>query len=323
MLDNLDKEMEKMERTKKAASAVQRKEEDFGLNLVRGFVICCLYFTYQNSDHIQHTIDVMWNWLRHQWWYETVYNETFLVQIYSGPAYMPYRLLHSLNIGKKYRINGVGGNYELPTFREILTDMFDYTWPLVILDTFHVKHYAGVPDGVIAEKRTYWIQTSRALPESPPMLRDMVLHLIVALVLYDACFFLQHYLFHKNATLYRLFHKKHHSHESVNVRVTNRLHVVERIALVLSANFGLKLVGAHPLTRTIFIFVFVSILTENHSGYDLPYSYDKILPKGLIGGSRKHFKHHEYGTRNYQPIFTYLDGLLKLSKQNRWRKTEL
>jgi len=47
------------------------------------------------------------------------------------------------------------------------------------------------------------LQKTRALPESPPLLGDMVRHLVVALVVYDALFFLQHYTFHKNATLYR------------------------------------------------------------------------------------------------------------------------
>ena len=40
--------------------------------------------------------------------------------------------------------------------------------------------------------------------------------------------------------IFRLFHSVHHDHKSVNAKVANQLHVVERIILVLSANFGLK-----------------------------------------------------------------------------------
>jgi len=43
----------------------------------------------------------------------------------------------------------------------------------------------------------------------------------------------------------RLFHIKHHTHRSVNAKVTNQLHVVERVALVLSANAGLKVCTGH------------------------------------------------------------------------------
>ena len=47
------------------------------------------------------------------------------------------------------------------------------------------------------------LQRTRALPEFPPQLGDMVRHLVVALVLYDLCFFLSHYTFHKHALLYK------------------------------------------------------------------------------------------------------------------------
>ena len=60
-----------------------------------------------------------------------------------------------------FRIEKTGGEYGLvPTHKNILRETLEYTWPFFILDTFHVKHYAGVPDDVINVKRLNWIQVA-------------------------------------------------------------------------------------------------------------------------------------------------------------------
>lgn len=97
-----------------------------------------------------------------------------------------------------------------------------------------------------------------------------------------------------------------HSH------ITNQLTVAERLTLVLSANFALKVFNSHPLTRMIFVPIFVWILVDNHAAYDMPFGLHRIIPFGIVGGSVKHFEHHMCGKRHYQPIFTYLDKLFDL-----------
>lgn len=44
------------------------------------------------------------------------------------------------------------------TYRDIIMEAVEYTWPLFILDTFHVKSYQGVNEDVLIEKRKDWIQ---------------------------------------------------------------------------------------------------------------------------------------------------------------------
>lgn len=58
------------------------------------------------------------------------------------------------------RINGKGGRFESESLPELLEHSIGYFLPLGILDTFHVKHYYGVPDDVIIEKRQNWIQVN-------------------------------------------------------------------------------------------------------------------------------------------------------------------
>ncbi|CAK8679728.1 cholesterol 25-hydroxylase-like [Clavelina lepadiformis] len=292
-----------------------KKKPDPGITVIRIFLLSSLWLVYQNSDQVQYVIDWYWNWLRHTWWYNTVYNETLYVIALTFPMYLMFRCVDRLGIGAKYKISSGAGNWEDKGCGETGFETLEYFCIFGFLDTFHVKHYAGVPEGVIAEKRNHWIQITRALPENAPMLKDIAVHLLLSVVIFDALFFALHLAFHKSALFYRIFHKQHHTHDFVNVKVTNRLHFVDRLATVLTANFGLKVVSAHPLTRSIFTFFYVLVLILNHSGLDLPYSYEKIVPWGVIGGPRRHFEHHEYGARYYQPIFTYLDTMLEWMRQ--------
>jgi len=46
-----------------------------------------------------------------------------------------------------------------------LLEWFEYSYPLVVLDTFHVKAYSGVDPVVLEEKRKEWIQVSGVFNE--------------------------------------------------------------------------------------------------------------------------------------------------------------
>lgn len=86
-----------------------------------------------------------------------------------------------------------------------------------------------------------------------------------------------------------------------------RLSIAERLTLLLSANLSLHLLSAHPLTRTIFVPIFLYLLIENHSGLDLPYGYHRILPKGWAAGPAEHAEHHRHGKKNFQPYCAFVE----------------
>ncbi len=153
------------------------------------------------------------------------------------------------------------------------------------------------------------LQTTRALPTEPPSSRRLALELIVSFFIYDAMFFLFHLSLHLIPP-FRHWHAAHHSHDAqLHPQVTNQLSVYERLGLVMLANFSLNVIGAHVLTRTWFVPVFVWLLVEIHSGMDLPWGYEKVLPKGWGGGARKHMKHHNVGGDGFEPFFCWWDGL--------------
>ncbi|KAK7490379.1 hypothetical protein BaRGS_00018358, partial [Batillaria attramentaria] len=197
------------------------------------------------------------------------------------------------------------------TILGIMRDAAVYMTPLALLDTFMVKRYCGVDPREWDIRRQDWIQTTRALPIPPPTVAQLAYEVIGSIILYDALFFLIHLTLHKSRFLYTLLHAYHHEHDVMHAHVTNQLTVGERIVLVLAANQALKILYSHPMSRAAFVPVFIFLLTDNHSGYDLPWGLQHIIPGHVMGGPRVHHAHHMLGTRHYQPFFTYFDSLLE------------
>ena len=218
-----------------------------------------------------------------------------------------------------------------------------YISPLLFLDFTLIKKFAGVSVQDMALSGNYNpatmtktihgtflaptihkftlsspLQTRRALPTFPPTSRSLILELICSLLIYDTLFFGFHLLLHH--PLLSRIHSHHHNHREINPQVTNQLDVVERLGLVLLANFSLNIIGAHVLTRTAFVIIFVWLLVEIHSGMDLPWGYDKILPAGWASGSKRHSEHHRCGNRYYEPFFNWWDdGMDWIYKKRRIR----
>jgi cholesterol 25-hydroxylase len=210
-----------------------------------------------------------------------------------------------------------------------LYDVVRYVAPLLTLDFTLVKKYADVNVADIRRTGGYPpfhdsigssflspsfhkfsltspLQLWRALPVEPPSIRRLVLELITSFFIYDGLFFFAHLAFHRISFL-AYFHKAHHQHGEINPQVTDQLSIVERLTLVLLANFSLNIILSHVLTRTVFIPIFVHLLIEIHSGMDLQWGFEKILPQGWATGAKKHAQHHREGNGNFEPFFCWWD----------------
>ena len=215
-----------------------------------------------------------------------------------------------------------------------------YITPLLTLDLTMIKKFGGVPVAEMAASGNYdptivsgihanflaptlhnftWtspLQTRRALPPMAPSSRELVLQLITSIFIYDTVFFFFHLALHKLPLLKKV-HLFHHNHEEINPQITNQLDIIERLGLVLLANFSLNIIKSHVVTRTLFVPMFVWLLVDIHSGMDLPYGYDKLLPPGWAAGSRRHSVHHKYGQMYYEPFFCWWDDLHEYMTRSR------
>lgn len=160
-----------------------------------------------------------------------------------------------------------------PSKAQMAAIIVTYMLPLLALDLVTVKRYHGA--FVAPEDLEAWPVLERKLPHDSPGIRRIVFDLAGSLFIYDIIFALQHYALHRSAYLYKILHCTHHEHAAIDVSITTKMEVIERVMIVLSANESLKLFKAHPLTRSLFVFVFVFLFIENHSGFDFPLNYDK------------------------------------------------
>jgi cholesterol 25-hydroxylase len=216
-----------------------------------------------------------------------------------------------------------------------------YMLPLLAMDLTMIKKFADVPLSAIlasggykidfakhgsfgllkSPPRTFLIPTfhnfsissplqlNRALSQTAPTSRRIAVELITSMIIYDLLFFLFHLSLH-TVPAFRRWHATHHAHDAqLNPQVTNQLSILERLGLVLLANFSLNIIRSHVLTRTVFVPMFVWLLVEIHCGMDLPWGYEKVLPAGWGGGAKKHMYHHKVGDRGFEPFFCWCDAL--------------
>ena len=244
--------------------------------------------------------------------------------IYKFLYYPRSRLAVQKDINKIEKLPNLRQPYE--RFREAII----YVTPLLLMDLLMIKKFAGVPVRAIAISGNYDpdtvamrgnflapslhrfsinspLQVRRALPPLAPTSRQLVVQLALSIFIYDGLFFLFHLALHKVPLLKR-YHNMHHQHGEINPQITNQLDIVERLGLVLLANFSLNIIGSHVLTRTLFVPIFVFLLVDIHSGIDLPWGYDKILPEGWAAGSKRHSYHHQHGSKYYEPFFNWWDN---------------
>lgn len=282
---------------------------------LRSLVVIFTLEIYINRSQLQLKINQLWLYLLSSSIYNSVYFETIFTTTCYGIIIAVYPFaLHYIKPFEKYKVDP-SVTYEHQTVLGIIWKAILYMTPFATLDTILVKKYVGVEPEIWDEKSTHWIQTTRALPYVPPSLFYLIFHLIASVLVFDFIFFFIHLTLHRNLWLYKTFHRYHHTHDVLHPHVTDQLTIGERVMLVLSANFALKCFNSHPLTRTLFIPVFVFLLIENHTGYDLPFGIHRIVPFGILSGPVKHYNHHVNGERNYQPFLNYMDYLFVKSKK--------
>jgi len=135
---------------------------------------------------------------------------------------------------------------------------------------------------------------------------------IGAVVIYDMAFYFIHrFVLHNQAWGYGLLHKQHHSHPQggrVHQGVTNELTLAERIGTILTANAILKAMHAHPLTRNLYVPVYLWLLLESHIPYQPPVWPATVL--GIRSNQRMHVSHHLMHSHNYSPFFGIMDAVL-------------
>eukprot|EP00054_Salpingoeca_dolichothecata_P037161 m.9939 g.9939 ORF g.9939 m.9939 type:complete len:276 (-) comp7294_c0_seq1:75-902(-) len=128
----------------------------------------------------------------------------------------------------------------------------------------------------------------------------------VFILLEDMLFYWAHRLFHHPA-IYKLIHKKHHQFRYTVGFAAEYAHPVEAVvANTLPSYAGPALLGAHPVTFLIWIFLRVWESTDAHSGFLLPWSPWNLF-LSVQGGVDRHDFHHSRNVGSYGSFTKFWD----------------
>ena len=267
-------------------------------------------------EEIQGFVNLLYKWLLDQPLFHSVYFETGWIAASYLLVQTPAIFIDYIPFFERYKLHPQA-HFVWPT-TQFVYETIEFATPLLILDTFIVKKYPMVDPMEWNRREQDWIKYTRPLPVEPPSLLEISYSMVLSFVIFDFLFFIDHYVVHKYAWLYKNVHKRHHTHGVLHTMQTDKMTIVERMALMFLANLSLQLTSSHPLTRAVFIFVFTYWKIELHMGYDLPFTLDKIIPGNLVGGASHHYAHHMHGRRHYQFFFTYIDNyLIKLERKRK------
>ncbi|EPQ13783.1 Cholesterol 25-hydroxylase [Myotis brandtii] len=134
-------------------------------------------------------------------------------------------------------------------------------------------------------------------------------HVVLCLLLFDAEFFAWHVLHHRVPWLYRTFHKVHHQNAPSFALATQYVSAWELFSLGFFDVVNVWLLQCHPLTVLVFHTLNIWLSVEDHSGYDFPWSTHRLVPFGWYGGVVHHDLHHSHFNYNFAPYFTHWDRL--------------
>lgn len=203
-------------------------------------------------------------------------------------------------------------------------------WLIQLKDTIIVNAINGL---VIYPPLLYaslYFFTPITKPNEIPGLSTFLWHFALLAFIEDFFFYWGHRLLH-TPTMYKVVHKKHHSHFNTTHLSALYTHWLEFIVVnVLPMLAGVAILHGylHIVTLNAYIVTRFVETNEGHSGYNFPWSPFKIFP--FSTDSAYHNFHHLKNIGNYGAFFTLWDTLFKTNvdfykegKENTNEKKEL
>ncbi|XP_061837090.1 cholesterol 25-hydroxylase-like protein 1, member 1 [Nerophis lumbriciformis] len=148
-----------------------------------------------------------------------------------------------------------------------------------------------------------------AIPQEAPALHNVFIDGLALLLLFDTQYYIWHFIHHKHKQLYRFIHAIHHEYTAPFSWSTQHLSIPELITVGLWSNQDPVLLKCHPLTMWCVTVLSIWMSVEDHIGYDLPWSLNRLVPFGLLGGAPAHDMHHQRPSSNYAPFFSHWDRI--------------
>ncbi|XP_029908634.1 cholesterol 25-hydroxylase-like protein 1, member 1 [Myripristis murdjan] len=154
-----------------------------------------------------------------------------------------------------------------------------------------------------------FILPAPVLPHDAPTVYEVFVDGLAALLLFDTQYYIWHFIHHKNAQLYRWIHAIHHEYIAPFSWSTEQLSIPELMTVGFWSNLDPILLRCHPFTTWCVTVFSIWMSVEDHIGYDLPWTLNRLVPFGLLGGAPAHDIHHQKPSSNFAPFFSHWDRI--------------
>ena len=151
----------------------------------------------------------------------------------------------------------------------------------------------------------------------PPTYWRVVTEVGLGVFLYDLLFYPFHASFHKlRVGPWRRHHTRHHQWAGQERVAHNAVETVQNSYLDAGIQVGINILVQNispwgykdPLSRALHNLMVTYLLTEAHSGYDLPFMSHRLFPR-VFGGAPRHELHHQHGNVYFHQFFMWIDDL--------------
>ena len=237
----------------------------------------------------------LWNYILRDW--------SNLVSLWFFPSLLGWVVY--VGVGVYFMLKDVGplrseatrlhkGDADWPTWRKVL-------------------YVGGTQIGIYALiNAAFWICLPYhvVMPELAPTVWELVRDFCTSMLIGDFLVYLEHIVHHKILFLYKHVHHVHHCFRTdLFSWCAGWVHPFELTVFALCMIiYPWILSPVHPLTLWIYLSVFVALLLEEHSGHDVWWSPNHLIPS-VFGGAVPHDVHHVKVKTNYGFVFTIWDRI--------------
>ena len=150
-----------------------------------------------------------------------------------------------------------------------------------------------------------WVGFSTSLPL--PSLLEVIKFNAIAFVIEDFCHYVLHRWMHEWKACYKWIHSVHHEHSAPVGLAATYAHPIEVLVLGFGTFLPVILFAPHLVTMWSWIAMRQLEAVAVHSGYDLPFTPEKLIP--FYGGADFHDWHHHHLRGNFASTFTWWDRM--------------
>eukprot|EP00929_Paragymnodinium_shiwhaense_P071717 TRINITY_DN36438_c0_g1_i3.p1 TRINITY_DN36438_c0_g1~~TRINITY_DN36438_c0_g1_i3.p1 ORF type:complete len:280 (+),score=59.09 TRINITY_DN36438_c0_g1_i3:307-1146(+) len=160
----------------------------------------------------------------------------------------------------------------------------------------------------------YFFYQETQLPTQAPRLCKMAEEIVLAFVVGDFGIYWEHRIMHTIPFLRNHIHSWHHYYHAPFSWAGGVVHPFEDAIVVVTQTWFPIVMGHHPLSFWVFVWIWTSFLIEEHSGHDVwwaPYNWLPFARCPLGGGAAPHDIHHYKVTKNYGFVLCVWDHLFE------------